>query len=461
VTESPPSLRATRDLVRAGRLGELRDSLVDLHPNDVAELLIQLPMDEEGVVFRVLPRDLAAQAFAYLPPDRQEELLRSLSTASMRAVLNQMPPDDRTRLLEEMPYEVTHRLLSELSPEELRAARDLLGYPEDTAGRYMTPRYVAVRPEMTVRDALDHVRKNGRGKETLNILYIVDSEGRLLDDVRLGTLLLAAPDTPLAAVQDAPLVSIPATASREDVLKTFERYDRIALPVTDSLGHMVGIVTADDMLELAETQATEAIHRFGGLEALDAPYLLTKFRHMVRKRIGWLAILFVGEMFTATAMGFFEREIERAVVLALFVPLIISSGGNSGSQATSLMIRSLALKELRLGDWIRVFRREIATGLVIGAVLGLIGFLRIVVWEELRWADYGTHPFLVGIAVALSLVGVVTWGTVAGSMLPFALRRLGFDPATSSAPFVATVVDVTGLCIYFGVALVVLRGTLL
>jgi len=454
-------LETIKEIIRRKNWMELREALSKLRNPDVAELLIDLPVEDEGVVFRVLPRERAGQVFSYLPLDRQEELIRSLSNEQVHTILNQMAPDDRTRLLEEMPHEVTRRLLETLSPEELKYARSLLGYPEDSAGRYMTPEYVTLRPDMTAREALEYLRKTGRGKETLNVLYLVDQNGKLLEDVRLGSLVLADPDNRVIDIEDPPLVAVPATADREEVLKTFEKYDRVALPVTDTEGHLVGIVTADDMLDIAEEEATEDIHKLGGLEALEGPYLEVNFWSMVRKRGGWLSALFLGEMLTATAMGYFENEIARAVVLALFVPLIISSGGNSGSQATSLMIRSLALGEVRLGDWYRGCRKEILSGLVLGTFLGVIGFLRIVLWEALHWTEYGDHYVLVGITVWAALIGVVTWGTIAGSMLPFLLRKLGFDPATSSAPFVATLVDVTGLCIYFTVAMLVLRGTLL
>jgi magnesium transporter len=262
-------------------------------------------------------------------------------------------------------------------------------------------------------------------------------------------------------IDDPPLVKMNATDDREEVLKAFEKYDRLALPVTDVDGHMLGIITVDDVLDVAEQEATEDIQKLGGMEALDAPYLQVNVLDMIKKRAGWLSALFLGEMLTATAMGFFEKEIARAVVLALFVPLIISSGGNSGSQATSLIIRSLALRELRLRDWFRVFRREIISGLALGSLLGFIGFIRIVLWEKLGLYQYGVHYMLVAFTVWVALVGVVMFGTLAGSMLPFILRKLGFDPATASAPFVATLVDVTGLCIYFTVALMILKGTLL
>jgi magnesium transporter len=372
-----------------------------------------------------------------------------------------MTPDDRTRLLEEMPAEVTRRLLATLSPEELKNVRFLLGYPEDAAGRYMTPRYVTIEPIMTAGQALEHIRKTGRGKETVNVVYIVDAKGRLVEDIRLSSLVLADPETKVLDIQDPPMVKILATDDREEVLKAFERYDRLALPVTDVDGHMLGIITVDDILDVAEQEATEDIQKLGGQAALDAPYLNVGVWSMVRKRAGWLSALFLGEMLTATAMSYFEGEIARAVVLALFVPLIISSGGNSGSQATSLIIRSLALRELRLRDWFHVFRRELISGLCLGALLGAIGFIRIVLWEKVHFTEYGKHYMLVAFTVWAALLGVVTFGTLAGSMLPFILRKLGFDPATSSAPFVATLVDVTGLVIYFTVALLILRGTLL
>lgn len=440
---------------------ELRDTLTELHASDVADLIIALPAEEEAFVFRVLPKESAAEVFAYLPPDHQEGLIESLSNEQVRTVLQGMSPDDRTRLLEEMPAEVTRRLLATLSPEDLRSARALLGYPEETAGRYMSPRYVTIRPEMSAQEAIDHIRRTGREKETVNVVYIVDARGMLVEDMRLSSLVLADPEQKVVDIDDPPLVFVEAHEDREEVLNMFEKYDRMALPVTDELGHMLGVITVDDVLDVAEQEATEDIQKLGGMEALDAPYLNVDVFSMIRKRAGWLSALFLGEMLTATAMSYFEAEIAHAVVLALFVPLIISSGGNSGSQATSLIIRSLALRELRLRDWFRVFRRELMSGLCLGGLLGFIGFIRIVLWERLRLTEYGSHYLLVAATVWLSLIGVVTFGTLAGSMLPFALRKLGFDPATSSAPFVATLVDVTGLCIYFTVALLILRGTLL
>jgi magnesium transporter len=448
-------------LVHERRLDELRDVLTRMHPADVADIIIDLPSEDEGIVFRLLPREQAARTFAYLPRRHQRGLIESLSREQLRAILAGIAPDDRTRLFDVMPAEVTRRLLDSLPPEELKTIRDLLGYPPGTAGRYMTPNYASIRPEMTAREALEHIRRTGQGKETLNVVYIVNEDGTLVEDVRLGALVLADPETRVTDIKDPSLVAIPATAPVSEVLRLFQKYDRSALPVVDADGKMLGIITVDDVLDVAETQATREIQKLGGVEALDAPYTDVGFWSMVKKRGTWLSALFLGEMLTATAMGYYEREIARAVVLALFVPLIISSGGNSGSQAASLIIRALALRELRLGDWWRVFGREISAGVALGTLLGAIGFLRIVLWQHLHWKDYGPHYLLVAATVWTSLVGVVCFGTLAGSMLPFLLRRLGFDPAASSAPFVATLVDVTGLVIYFTIGSVILRGTLL
>src|SRR6266581_3555965 len=449
------------EIIRSKNWDELRDALSELPPVDIAEVLIDLPVEDEGVIFRVLPRKLAALVFSYLPLDRQEELLHCFSNEQVRNILDQMTPDDRTRLLEETPAEVTRRLLDTLSPDELKSARILLGYEEGTAGRYMTPEYVALPPEMPARDALEHIRKTGRGKETLNVVYIVDKDGKLLEDLRLGSLVLAPLDMKVADIEDRPLVALQATSTKNEVLAAFERYDRVALPVTDAGGLMLGIITVDDVLDVAEQKATEEMQKMGGMEALDAPYMEVGQWAMFKKRGVWLSALFLGEMLTATAMGVFEHEIELLPMVALFVPLIISSGGNSGSQGTSLMIRSLALKELGLDDWWRVFRREVRVSFVLGMFLGLIGFLRIVFWHSFGWAEYHGHPYLMGLTVWASLIGVVMFGSLVGSMLPFLLRRLGFDPATASAPFVATLVDVTGLVIYFTVASYILHGTLL
>jgi magnesium transporter len=324
----------------------------------------------------------------------------------------------------------------------------------------MTPHYVAVREDWTIAQVLDYIRAHGQDSETLNVIYVIDDHGILIDDISIRALLLASPSDLLRSVMDRRFIALKAADDQKTAVAVFKGADRTALPVIDSAGVLIGIVTVDDMLDVAEAAATDDIQRFGGSEALDEPYMEIGFMRMIQKRAGWLTALFLGEMLTATAMGFFEREIEKAVILALFVPLIISSGGNSGSQASTLVIRALALGEVKLKDWWRVMRREFGAGLALGSILGVIGFARITAWSSFS-SIYGEHWLLVAITVALALVGVVLWGTLVGSLLPFLLRRLGFDPAVSSAPFVATLVDVTGLVIYFSVGIVILRGTLL
>jgi magnesium transporter len=449
------------EIIQARDWDGLHDVLSELPAPDIAELIIDLPPSDVGIIFRLLPRERAAEVFEYLPIDQQRPLVQSLSGPEVQAILNEMTPDDRTRLFEELPDSVTRTLLDTLTPDELKNARELLGYPEGTAARYMTPEYVALPPDITAAEALDRIRRTGRGKETLAILYVVNEKGRLLEDLRLGSLVLADPQTMVGDIEDRPPVFIEATALPDEVVSAFERYDRFALPVVDKNQHILGIITAADVLEFAQRKATQEIQKLGGSEALDKPYFDVGFWPMVKKRGGWLAALFLGETLTATAMGRYEHDIERAAVVALFVPLIISSGGNSGSQATSILIRSLALREVRLRDYFRVFRRELSTSLALGCFLGMIGFVRICLWYWFGWQAYEGHPYLMATTVWASLIGVVSFGSVVGSMLPFLLRRLGFDPASASAPFVATLVDVTGLIIYFTVASVVLRGTLL
>lgn len=447
-------------LIRQRDFATLRARLANESPPDIAAALDALSVEDQVLTFRVLPRELAADVFEYLPFEQQEQLLHAMGRAEVAAILNEMAPDDRTALLDELPATVTQQLLNLLSPQERAVATRLLGYPEDSVGRLMTPEYVRVRPEWTLAAALDHIRRYGRDSETLNHVFVIDEQGRLIDDIRIRTILLAAPTQRIADIMDNRYVALKATDDQETAVAVFRREDRTALPVTDTAGILIGIVTIDDVLDVAEAEATEDIQKIGGMEALDEPYMEIAFGRMVRKRAGWLIILFLSEMLTATAMGFFEEEIARAVVLALFVPLIISSGGNSGSQAATLVIRALALGEVTLRDWWRVMRREVLSGLTLGALLGSIGFLRITVWE-LLFDTYGQYWPLIGLTVALALVGVVLWGTLSGSMLPLLLQRLGLDPATSSAPFVATLVDVTGLVIYFSVASLILRGTLL
>jgi magnesium transporter len=447
-------------LVRQRDLTKLRDELLKWRPQELAEPLCGMPPNDQVIAFKILPRRAAAAVFEYMPPDCQQSLVKAMGHEDIAAILNNMSPDDRTLLLSELPANATKQLLALLTPEERTEAVTLLGYEPGTVGRLMTPHYIAVREAWTVQQVLDYVRVHGEDSETLNVIYVVDDAGVLIDDIRIREFLVVPLAKRVSDLMDRRFVTLKATDTQESAVEVFRREDRSALPVTDTAGVLIGIVTVDDVLDIAEAAATRELQRFGGSEALDEPYMRISLARMVKKRAGWLVVLFLGEMLTATAMGFFEQEIARAVVLALFVPLIISSGGNSGSQASTLVIRALAVGELTLGDLWRVMRREVMSGLALGCILGSIGFLRISIWSAFS-NIYGPHWLLVATTVALSLVGVVLWGTIVGSVLPFILRRLGFDPATSSAPFVATLVDVTGLVIYFSVGFVVLRGTLL
>lgn len=449
-----------RDLIVTGDETTLRELLNRWSPADVVELFGELSDEENLAGMRMLLGPQRARVFEYLDRHSQKQLLKALPPESVRSLLNEIADDDRTAILAELADSERERLLSLLSDEQRAIAESLLKYPEKSVGRLMTPHFVAVRPQWTVQEVLDHIRQHGQDSETLNVVYIVDQDHRLVDDMRIRQILLAKPSQHLSEILDHNFVTLKANDPKRGAVEIFRQYDRSALPVVDENGVLLGVVTIDDVIDIAEESATADMQKLGGLEALNEPYDTTPLSTMIRKRASWLVVLFLGEMLTATAMGFFEGEIQKAVVLALFVPLIISSGGNSGSQAATLIVRALALGEVGLRDWFRVFRREIISGIALGTTLGFIGFVRIGIWT--LFSDiYGPYWFLVGLTVAFSLVLIVLWGTLAGAMLPFVLKRVGFDPATSSAPLVATLVDVTGLVIYFTVAIILLKGTML
>ena len=453
-------------MIEARDFTALREVFREWAPADVAEVIVDLPEDEQVIIFRVLPHDLAADVFEYLDFEAQQTLLRAMAHEQVVAILNEMAPDDRTALLEELPSAAARQLIRSLTPEERRVATALLGYPEDSVGRLMTPDFIAVREDWTIQQVLDYIREHGQDSETLNVIYVVDDGGKLIDDIRMREFLLRPLASPVRELMQKTFITLNVTDSQRDALNIFRKYDRSVLPVIDSTGVLLGIVTIDDMLDVAEQEATEEFQKFGGMEALEEPYMRIPLWRMVRKRAGWLIILFLGEMLTATAMANYQEELAKALVLALFLPLIVSSGGNSGSQASTLMIRAMALGEVTLRDWWRVMGREVQAGLALGTILGAIGVLRVGAWaiigeQYLHRQPYGPHWPLVAMTVGIALVGVVLWGTLSGSMLPFLLRRIGADPATSSAPFVATLVDVTGLIIYFSIALVIMRGVML
>lgn len=439
---------------------DLREFILRQSPSDLAEFIQTKTEDEQNLIFSILPETLAVDTFEYLSFSSQKTILSFLSSEKAAYLLNHLSPDDRTAFLEELPTSVVNQLIKLLSPEERILTLKLLGYPEDSVGRLMTPDYIAIKKDWTVMDVLNYVRKHGHDSETINVIYVIDDKGVLLDDIRIRELLFAPLDAKVSELMDNQFVALSAYDNEEVAVQVFLKYDRVALPVVDKAGVLIGIVTFDDILELVNEEDTEDIQKIGGMEALEEPYMLTPFFDLMRKRVGWLIILFLGEMLTATAMGYFQNEIAKAVVLALFIPLIISSGGNSGSQASTLIIRAMALGEVKLKDWWKVMRREVFSGIFLGSVLGIIGFFRVVVWSA--FTDiYGPHWLLIAFTVCFSLIGVVLWGTLSGSMLPFLLRSFGLDPATCSAPFVATLVDVTGVVIYFSIALLILQGTLL
>ncbi len=464
------------ELIREGRYLELRDALHGIVPADVADVVAVLEPAEAAIAFRFLSRDDAAEAFAYLDAEHQATLIHELGAQGSVRIVEGMEPDDRVRLLDELPPEVAQRIIASLSPEERKSTQAILGYPPGSVGRLMTPDYVKIRPEWTIAATLDHIRRHGRDAETINVVYIVDDAGVLIDDIRLRQIIMAEPTTNVESLMKRSFESLRADQEQEEAVRMLAKYDRIALPVVDSRGVLLGIVTHDDIADVAQEEFTEDIQKLGGMEALDEPYISISILKLVRKRGTWLAVLFVAGMLTQTAMASFEDDIQRAAVLATFVPLIVSSGGNSGSQATALIIRAIAVGEIGLKDWWRVLRREIAAGAILGLALGLLGVLRVHIQGWLGWfkqVDKATgeltdasaaaqaHFGILAVAIGISVVGVVLWGTVVGSMLPFLLKRLKLDPATSSAPFVATLVDVMGVLIYFGSAVVILRGTLL
>ena len=444
-----------QSLVKERNFGRLHELFCEWAPADLADVVADLPEGDKVVVFRVIPQALAADVFEYLDTDEQEELLHSMGREQAVAILNEMSPDDRTALLEELPPEAVKGLVASLSPSERTVAQKLLGYPEGSVGRLMTPDFIAINADWTVQHVLDDVRTRGRDSETLNVLYVVDDHGKLIDDVRIREFLTRPLTAKVCDIMDDSFITLAAADSQESAVALFRKYDRTVLPVCDGGGRLLGVVTVDDVLDVAEEEATADAHKFGGLEApLDLPYMSSSLWELFRKRGSCLVILFVSEMLTATAMQHYDEEIEKAVALALFVPLVMSSGGNSGSQASTLVIRAMALGEVTLRDWWRVALREVRSGLSLGVLLGIVGFARISLWTMLGWdqGKYSAHPYVLASAIGVSLVGIVAWGSLSGAMLPFILKLFKFDPATSSAPFVATLVDVTGLIIYFTVA---------
>lgn len=435
---------------------KLKDYLNNLNISDVEELIGELP--EYGPKFiETLSVNRAVNVFRILEFPVQERIIKELSGEKVAQIINGLPPDDRTSFFSELHGDAVKSLILHLSPEDRKEALVLLGYKEDSVGRLMTPDYVAVRKNWDVTKVLSHIRRYGKNSETVDVIYVTDEKGVLLDDIRIREILLVKPETKIEDIMDGRLIALNANDPQEEAINTFRMNNRTALPVVDSENILLGIVTVDDILWIANEEYTEDLQKMGGQEALDEPYLEISLFKLVKKRVGWLVILFISEMLTSTAMQYFSDELNIVIQLSFFVPLIMSSGGNSGSQASTLIVQAMALGEVTLADWWRVMRREILSGLMLGVTLGIIGFTRISIWAQFS-PIYGTNWLLVAFTVGFALIGIVLWGSLAGSMLPIVMKKIGLDPATSSAPFVATLVDVTGLIIYFNVALIVMHS---
>ena len=447
-------------LLDAGNRETLHEWLDEQNISDLAEL-IEESEEQELLIISSLSLHRAASLFKILENSTQLRIINDLAPYKMAELMNALSPDDRTAFLEDLPNEVVRELIKTLDPEERKITLSLLGYPENSVGRLMTPDYVYVHEDNTVAEVLGKIRRIGKNSETIDVIYVVNEKGELLDDIRIREFILATAETKVSELMDGRVISLNVNDDQESANEVFRMNNRVALPVIDNNNLLLGIITIDDVLWIASEEFSEDMQKMGGTEALDEPYLEMPIFKLFKKRIIWLVVLFIGELLTATAMGYFEDEIAKAVVLALFVPLIISSGGNSGSQASTLIIQAMAVGELTVADWWRVLRREIISGLMLGSILGVIGFLRVIAWSKIFPMVYGTHYIFIGLTVGVSLIGVVLWGSLMGSMLPLILKRLGADPAVSSAPFVATLVDVTGLIIYFGFAYLFLSGLLL
>lgn len=439
---------------------EIKDFLNNQNISDVADLISDNE-DYKAQIIANLSIHRAASVFKILDLADQKQIVKELPPFKTAELLNELPADDRVDFLEELPHATVRDLIKILDPEERKITLELLGYPENSVGRLMNPDYVYVYEDNSIRQVIQTIRRFGINSETIDVIYVINENGELLDDIRIRDIILAAPDAIVSELMDGRFIALNVNDDQEHASEVFKMNNRVALAVTDDNNILLGIVTIDDMLWVASEEFTEDIQKIGGTEALDEPYLDIHIARLIRKRVSWLIVLFLGEMLTATAMQYFQAEIEAATVLALFIPLIMSSGGNSGSQASTLIIQAMALGELTISDWWRVMRRELVTGLSLGVILGSIGYMRILLWQKLHIYDYGIYWNLVGATVFLSLIGIVLWGSLMGSMLPLILKRFKFDPATSSAPFVATLVDVTGIVIYFSFAYLILKGFLL
>ncbi|MBP9099354.1 MAG: magnesium transporter [Ferruginibacter sp.] len=438
----------------------IQEFLNDQNISDVAELIYENP-DFETQIIAHLSIHRAASVFKILDINEQKRIIKNLPAFKSAELLNELPPDDRVSFLEELPNSTVRELIKTLDPEERKITLELLGYPENSVGRLMTPDYVYVYEDNSVTEVLETIRRYGKNTETIDVIYVINIKGELLDDIRIKDIILASPDAKVNELMDDRFISLHVNDDQELANEAFKMNNRVALPVTDDSNILLGIITIDDVLWVTNEEFSEDIQKIGGTEALNEPYIDISIFKLVKKRAGWLVLLFFGELLTASAMQFFQKEIEAATVLTLFIPLIVSSGGNTGSQACTLIIQAMALGELTIADWWRVMKRELISGFLLGVILGSLGFMRILLWQRLHIFDYGIYWLPVAATIFFSLIGIVLWGSMMGSMLPIILKKFKLDPAASSAPFVATLVDVTGIVIYFSVAYFFLKGLLL
>ncbi|MCU7695504.1 magnesium transporter [Haoranjiania flava] len=452
-------------LIAEGNRTKISDFLNNQNISDVVKIIEEYPEHISDII-----RDMAihrsASVFKMLDFAEQKNVIQNLPPIKTAALLNELPPDDRVDFLEDLPKKALRDLLKLMRYDEVRVTLRMLGYPEESVGRLMTPDYVWVHPTDTVEKVFETIRKVGKNRETIDVIYVVDDNGELVDDFRIRDLILASPGTMVKDFTDGRVISLNVNDDQEKAGEIFRMNNRVALPVTDANNILLGIVTIDDILWVTSEEFSEDMQKVGGMEALDEPYLDTPFFKLIKKRVVWLIILFLGGLLTATAMSYFEAELQKATVLAIFLPLIIASGGNSGSQASTLVIQAMSVGDVTLADWWRIMRREILSGLTLGIILGIIAIFRVSIEHVLMTMgvvpdNYGEHWFSIALVVGFAIIWVVLWGSLTGSMLPLILKKFGADPAVSSAPFVATIVDVTGIIIYFTTAFMFLGGTLL
>lgn len=449
------------ELIQAKDWVGLKDVLSDVPPVDIADLLVELDGDIAVVIFRLLKKPIAADVFSYLPSNKGVELLELFNKQQLSDVMVNLEPDEQVALMEELPGHLTQRVMNSMNLEDQKQVKKLLGYPEDSIGRLMTPRYVRIKSDWTIERSMKHIRKYAEVAETLNRIYVVDDKEFLIDDLRLTEFILADPEDVVESIMDRSFEALMAYEDQEEAVKMFAKYDRVALPVVDTDGILVGIVTVDDIIDVAEEETTEDMQKMAGMDALDDYYSQTSIFGLVKKRIGWLIVLFVGQILTALTMSGYEEILKQIVLLSYFVPLLIASGGNSGSQAATLIIRALATDDIKSDGWRKVLSREVLSGLLLGTLLGILGFITLIAWGLIGGDPLNQELILKASVVGSSLLLIVLFGNITGAMLPFLLSKVGLDPAVSSAPFVATLVDVSGIIIYFSIAVFLLSGILL